>query len=431
MGAVATCASCKQQYKVDSQSLKVEADVAEAAPPPTQEELKLQAAPVEELKVQRAPKPAPPPSEAEPAAEAPKESPKEAPPTPVAPDAAAALAQAAAEVTKPAPAPEPAARPTRAAKGAKPTRSAKAPDAQQSAVARERLVRRKKRKLNAPLLMVIFAMVCMIFVIVLMVFKRGGGVTDVTPEQGTNKPPVAVTPTTPDKPAPPPGPKLDPNLPVVELSVPPLFNASWSKMSTPVDPIKPSVGSDVVLWSTDLLNYGAPDRAIISGLFVADSPKVYQRGVLHVQLLNSDGMVYAEKQVFVPVVCAKQGLAMRLPVPKDLMAGKPSVVAEFTPLEPVADAAPLEMVQGGVERVGDPASGALKLSVHNPSDATLKNPTVVVEVMTQDGWPLGLWQGKLAETIGPNQTLTFQAVTSVDDATRIGRVVVRGYGLKS
>lgn len=438
LGATATCPACKVQYKVDEQSLKMEAPAPGGAPgsaaaptptpapegappeavaaappetaaPPTEapaptaaesssDELIMSAPPVEELKVKR------PPLKKKAKPEAPV---KTKPQAPV--DPSAELAAAVSQTEAP---------PADAA--------SISADHAASDTSTRRPARRRKRSLDVKLVAMMLVMLGLLIVVVALVIQRSGKQPTIVINQPTTpgKPEPAPQPT----PAPRPQPTPVADVPVLELEPPTLVASNWSRLKTPVDPIVPMSNPEVVLWSAQLMRMGDGQRSMVNGLYVADSVKVYRRGVLRVQLTNESGMVFAERQMFVPVVCSRDGLAVRVPVPSDLLATSPGLTCEFTPIDPVAGGMALEMVESKIENVGRPDAPMFKLAVHNPHDRAVTDPTLVIDVISPEGWPLGSWLGTLKTTIAPGATLIFQAAPPVEDPAAIGRIVVRGFG---
>ncbi|QNN24950.1 hypothetical protein HED60_22620 [Planctomycetales bacterium ZRK34] len=447
LGATATCPACKAQYKVDEQSLKMEgaapagadpeavaaatSSPAPATPPvespapstpsddsappaqtpakgadtPAEDELIMSAPKVEELKVKR-----PPLKKKKPAPEKPIQT---KPPAAAESDPSAELAAA---VTEPA---------------AKSEHGHKAPDHGVTDTADHKPRRRRKRGIDVKLVAMMLVVLALLIVVVVLVIQRTGKQPTIVINQP--QPPTKPEPQPEPQPRPQPRPQPQPvaDVPVLELEPPTLVTSNWSRLRTPVDPIVPMSNPDVVLWDAQLMHMGDGKRSMVNGLYVADSPKVYQRGVLRVQLTNDAGMVFAERQMFVPVVCSRDGLQMRVPVPKDLLASGPGLTCEFTPIDPVAGGLALEMVESQVENVGSPESPMYKLAVYNPHAKAVTNPTVVIDAISPEGWPLGSWLGKLQTTIGPGQTLMFQVAPPVDDPTAIGRILVRGFGKRA
>jgi len=412
LGATATCPSCKKQYKVDEQSLAMEAgaeagdETATDSAAPAQEP-KMASEPVEELKVKRAPLKKKRPAESKSKAAAKSQSSKV--------DAAPTDSSSNAPAESPPPAEQ------------------AVPSGSRRAAAERRLRgRRRRRGLDMKLvaaMLILFALLTVVIVVAYQQMTKKPDIAQVDQSGPSDRP---VPPELRPEPVQPrPAARLLPDLPVLELTAPALSRSNWTRLSTPVDPITPSRGYDVVLWDAQLMRYADGDRAIISGMYVAESPRVYRRGVLRVQLLNENKMVYAELQTFVPVVCSRGGMQMRIAVPADLVREQTQVVCEFTPIDAVLGGLALQMAPEQTERVGDSQAPVLKLAVHNPHDRAVVDPQLVVELMTADGYPLGTWQGTLDGRVEPNQTLIFQAAPKLDQPGAIGRVQVRGYGQRS
>jgi hypothetical protein len=419
MGAVASCVGCKQKFKVDSHSLIVEEEPAGgAAPPVAPDPIPAQISPpeaVEEFQVDGA------------AAQ-------------LAPDPTAeALSRIHGDdPATPPPQPPVERRREHERRGGHHGREGHRDKTRDKARSRSR-----KKGVNPAVVMgSVVGALLLCGVIVWLVFGKPGATPNPaigqTPQVDGDKPPVGKPPVRPKDPstaevapvAPVKPTASKSGLPQLVLETSTLSQLKWAKLDPTVSPIAPHEPTEVVLWQTWLDRRSESDRAMIQGMFVADSAAVHKSGFLHIQLLDVDGRAFAEMKQAVPMPCSQQGLRIRVPIPAELMARYANHVAEFTPIDPVTNAATLEMVEARSERLNPGENPAtLKLAVRNPGSVGISDPRLVVDVLDSTGWPIGSWAGHLDQKLGPEDVLVFEVTPPLPEGYAPSRVAVRGYGI--
>ena len=104
----------------------------------------------------------------------------------------------------------------------------------------------------------------------------------------------------------------------------------------------PGADTGALLWLPQIHKQPGGE-GLFTAIFMSDESMVYGSGFLQVQLINAEGKVYAEMKQTVPVLSVRQSVEMRVPVSASLMQPYQRMVAEFTPLDPLEDAVPLEL----------------------------------------------------------------------------------------
>ena len=179
------------------------------------------------------------------------------------------------------------------------------------------------------------------------------------------------------------------------------------------------------------INYQPGGEGLFTAIFMSDESKVDGSGFLQVQLINAEGKVYAEMKQTVPVLSVRQSVEMRVPVSASLMQPYQRMVAEFTPLDPLEDAVPLELSPAQTRLLPQGGTTPLvQVSLANPFDFAVSHPTIVLGIVSADGWPLGEWRGTIEGQIAPHGTLTFKASPPLAGDAQAARVVLRGYARK-
>jgi len=404
MGATAKCVSCRQSFVVDAATLAMQAPAAPAAEGAAAEEVEQHGPVVEELRVEREPTPA----------------------------EAAAMAAGNALVGE---------------------------SVHSEPVKDNPVTGFFRRRGLDPVLVGLFAMLIVGFAALLLVMVQGDDedlVVSVDPQvveapqpgpsspaaAGNPKvtppttPPVAIAPG-PALPVPPapesptPGAPGGVNLPSVSLFSSLSHQPTWSRIDPPREGYQPTMESDALVWLATLTRQ--PDgRGLFTAVFISDENIIYNSGFLYVQLINADGKVYAELKQTVPLLPARQGLEVRVAVPAEHMAGYDRMIAECTPLDPLENVAPLELVERNTRLLSEPGDAAVvQVSISNPFPHAVANPTLVLTVLEPDGWPLGEWRGTLeGQQIGPHDSLTFKAHPPLDAGAQPGRIMLRGYARK-
>lgn len=300
-----------------------------------------------------------------------------------------------------------------------------------------------------PMLVGLFAMLIVGFAALVVVMVRGEDedlIVSVDPPAvqapGPAAPPTATGPGTPAVAAGPalPSPAL-PQPPVAaaagaDLPALSLFSSlshqpAWSRIDPPRAGYQPAMESDALVWLPTVTKQ--PDgRGLFNAVFIADESIVYNSGYLYVQLLDAAGKVYAELKQTVPLLPARQGLDVRVAVPAEHMQGFDRMIAELTPLDPMEDVAPIELVERNTRMLSQPGEPAVvQVSVANPFPHAVVNPTVVLTMLEPDGWPLGEWRGTLeGQQIGPHDALTFKASPPLEAGAKPGKIMLRGYARK-
>jgi hypothetical protein len=391
MGATAKCIGCKQPFPVDASTLAMEqgAGAGEAKPEPVVQKL----TPVEELHVPRPAVDAPVVEAAVPVGEA-------------------TLADLAQQVAVEAPPPP------------------MLPH-----------VTRRRRRVD-PMLVGLFAIICLGFGGLAWLLFGGGEDPDFTTKPPANtgttqRPPdtagVTPTPSSPDKSTPSATERPSTGagtVPTLALSASLSSQPTWTRVNPPREPFSTSMSSDAAIWSPRIQH--RPDgQALFTGLYVGSTSTIYRAGFLHVRLLNNQGLVYAEMKQTVPVLPGRQGVQITTPIPTEYLSEFHQLVADLTPLEPLSDVGAVELVESQVKFVDSAGPWPrLQMAVANPFSQRVNDLTLVLAVLTADGYPLGEWRGTLAGAIGPHETITFEATPPVGGDVKVGRLMLRGYALK-
>ncbi|MBI1371845.1 MAG: hypothetical protein GC159_03675 [Phycisphaera sp.] len=257
-----------------------------------------------------------------------------------------------------------------------------------------------------------------------------------------NNTPEPVTPTPSPEPVTP-----EPSVPVVvdpaaelpfllldEVSA---VSYNWVAIDPPLPPsVTPASSGDVVLSSVQMQQFPVGSTMLVQ--YLADTTQVNGSAFMHIQLLDSNKKAFAELQSKVPVVCGKQGIQFRVPVPDEFIGRYSSHVASIAPVEPLPNAVVLEPVESRFRKVGT-APGepdAVRIVMQNPSSSLLTNPVFAVEIQNVMGYPIGTWQGGISGgryrvEIEPGETVAFQVKLGQKFTERPARVIVRGYGIKT
>ncbi|MEX2673385.1 MAG: hypothetical protein WD294_14890 [Phycisphaeraceae bacterium] len=227
---------------------------------------------------------------------------------------------------------------------------------------------------------------------------------------------------------PPPG--YDSDLPRMRLDGSVAYEPRWEALSEPRRAMQPMIRSDVLVWMPRLQHDQENDRTMFTAMFLAETDRIYQSGFLHVQLLNEEGLAIAELKQVVPAVNARQGLQVRLKVPNDLDYESSSVVAQFTPVDPVMRAVPIEAMEAETRVQYSGEGPAIEITVMNPNREPVIDPIVVVDLLTADGWPVGMYRGTVSGRIEAGEQMTFVVRPPVENEADPGRIQIRGYAFR-
>jgi len=224
-----------------------------------------------------------------------------------------------------------------------------------------------------------------------------------------------------------------PATPEIALQALPIMEPKWQQFVQPILAIRPAPDADVLLWSYRLKHDRNRGRAMIVGQYVSGTPRVYRSATLQVQLLNASGRAYAQLEQRLSVLCARQGLTVRVPVPEKLLGSFVGLVAQLIPHQPMDNAVALEPLESRTRLVpGTLSDPVVELALRNTlGHDAVEDPLVVIELLSEDGWPRGAWSGSLKGTIGPRQELVFRAHPPIDRGAGPGRLIVRAYATKT
>ena len=185
------------------------------------------------------------------------------------------------------------------------------------------------------------------------------------------------------------------------------------------------------------IEWSGPD-AVLSAKLICDRVNVYMLPALRAEIIDDADERVAVMEWGVPVVVPGDPIFMRVAVPAGYDTNwrdadgfaTVDVRASIVPGLPVADAVPLGWSEQPLAVIAGHSEGlALRIAALNPTDAPLRNPTVVIDAADDRGWPIGSWTGTLNVIIEPREEFAFKVILPITDDQIFNRANVRGYGI--
>lgn len=186
----------------------------------------------------------------------------------------------------------------------------------------------------------------------------------------------------------------------------------------------------VAHWSASMHTVVEGSKTIIMGMIVPDSQQVWRSADVHVQIYGDKGLL-SGTTTEVPFIVGRQETVVRLQVPQNLATQTTRVVATVKPRSKVLGALHLEHDESFL-RIMDENSKplAMEARLYNPHDKVIRDPEVVVEAVGEDGWPIGIYQGKLTgAVIEPGKGYEFYMAVPIQIKLP-GQISIRAFGLE-